>query len=109
MVLTVISFRDVVKLRNAVQKIDPDALVMVSTISEVRGRGFSSDRVALPKTEDGDAVENLKEVQVSEVQATDTAQEVAQNVAQEQVTSVAQETKQEQVAAQETKQEETKE
>ena len=62
MILTVISFRDVVKLRNAVQKIDPDALVMVSTISEVRGRGFSSDRVALPKTAEGDAVEDLKEV-----------------------------------------------
>ena len=109
MVLTVISFRDVVKLRNAVQKIDPYALVMVSTISEVRGRGFSSDRVALPKTEDGDAVEDLKEVQVDEVQAIDTAQEVAQNVAQEQVTSVVQETVQEQATTQETKQEETKE
>ena len=66
MLLTVISFRDVVKLRNAVQKIDPDALVMVSTISEVRGRGFSSDRVSLPKTEESGNVEDLKEVTPSE-------------------------------------------
>lgn len=63
MLLTVVSFRDVVKLRNAVQKIDPDALFMVSTISEVRGRGFSSDRVTLPKSEEkDDSPEDLREV-----------------------------------------------
>lgn len=61
MILTIVSFRDVVKLRNAVQKIDPDALFMVSTISEVRGRGFSSDRVTLPKTQEV-GNEDLKEV-----------------------------------------------
>ncbi|MDE6412237.1 MAG: YitT family protein, partial [Clostridia bacterium] len=67
MVMTIVSFRDVVKLRNAVQKIDPDALFMVSTISEVRGRGFSSERIALPKTEEKDGdVEDLKEVAVQE-------------------------------------------
>ena len=82
MLLTVVSFRDVVKLRNAVQKIDPDALVMVSTISEVRGRGFSSDRVALPKTEEQDGGEDLKEVTPDAVAAQETAVE---NVATEQV------------------------
>lgn len=68
MILTIVSFRDVVKLRNEVQKIDPEALFMVGTISEVRGRGFSSDRIALPKTEekDGDAIEDLKEVVTEE-------------------------------------------
>lgn len=63
MVLTIVSFRDVVKLRNAVQKIDPEALFMVSTISEVRGRGFSSDRVTLPKSEEKDvSLEDMQEV-----------------------------------------------
>lgn len=70
MILTIVSFRDVVKLRNAVQKIDPNALFMVSTISEVRGRGFSSDRVPLPKSEEkDDAVEDLKEVVLEEKKA----------------------------------------
>ncbi len=64
MLLTIVSFRDVVKLRNAVRKIDPDAFFMVSTISEVRGRGFSSDRVALPKDKQSglDNMEDFKEV-----------------------------------------------
>lgn len=48
-VLTVISNRDLVKLRNEVQLIDPSAFMMVSVISEVRGNGFSTDRIALPK------------------------------------------------------------
>lgn len=63
MIMTIVSFRDVVKLRNAVQKIDPEALFMVSTISEVRGRGFSSDRVTLPKSEEKDVgLEDMQEV-----------------------------------------------
>lgn len=67
MVLTIVSFRDVVKLRNAVQKIDPEALFMVSTISEVRGRGFSTDRVTLPKSEEKDvSLEDMQEVVVEE-------------------------------------------
>lgn len=75
MLLTIVSFRDVVKLRNAVQKIDPDALFMVSTISEVRGRGFSSDRVTLPKEEERDAgLEDLHEVTIEE--SSKTAEEV---------------------------------
>lgn len=52
-VLTVISNRDVVKLKNEVQAIDPDAFLMVSVISEVRGRGFSMDRIVLPREEEG--------------------------------------------------------
>lgn len=68
MILTIVSFRDVVKLRNEVQKIDPEALFMVGTISEVRGRGFSSDRIALPQSQEkDDDAEDLKEV-VAEAQ-----------------------------------------
>lgn len=48
--MTVVSNRDVVKLKNAVQAIDPAAFLMVSVISEVRGNGFSSDQVVLPKS-----------------------------------------------------------
>lgn len=66
MLMTVVSFRDLVKVRNEVQKIDPDALVIVSTISEVRGRGFTSDRVTLPKEEQkDDLIEDLKEVEIA--------------------------------------------
>lgn len=50
--MTVISNRDVVKLKNAVQAIDPAAFLMVSVISEVRGNGFTSDKIALPKSEE---------------------------------------------------------
>jgi len=53
-IMTVVSNRDVVKLKNEVEKIDPEAFFMVNVISEVRGRGFSSDRVVLPKSEERD-------------------------------------------------------
>ena len=91
MLLTVISFRDVVKLRNAVEKIDPDALVMVSIISEVRGRGFSSERIALPKTEDSENVEDLKEVDPDTL-ALKEAEIAEETPAREQVTQEMQET-----------------
>ena len=48
-ILTAIGNRDLVKLRNEVQQIDPNAFLMVGTGSEVRGNGFSSDRVTLPR------------------------------------------------------------
>ncbi len=50
--LTVVSNRDVVKLKNEVQAIDPEAFLMVSEISEVTGRGFSSDKIVLPRSEE---------------------------------------------------------
>lgn len=57
--LTVVSNRDVVRLKNEVQKIDPDAFLMVSVISEVRGRGFSSDRVILPRAQEREELEEV--------------------------------------------------
>lgn len=60
--LTVVSNREVIRLKNAVQAIDPEAFLMVSVISEVRGRGFSSDKIVLPKSEEKDGPENLTEV-----------------------------------------------
>lgn len=51
MLLTVVSRREVVRLKNEVQKIDPEAFVTVSVVSEVRGRGFSSAQVPLPPAE----------------------------------------------------------
>ena len=56
--MTVISNRDVVKLKNVVQAIDPEAFVIFSEISEVKGRGFSSSKISLPHTEE---VDNFKE------------------------------------------------
>ncbi len=45
MVLTVISHRQLPVLKAEVQKIDPEAFMTVSVVSEVRGRGFSSEGV----------------------------------------------------------------
>ena len=60
--ITIISNRDVVKLNRLVQEIDPEAFLMVSVISEVRGRGFSSDKIALPKSEEiSDSDESTEE------------------------------------------------
>ncbi len=51
--LTIISNRDTVRLKNLVELIDPEAFLMVSVASEVRGRGFSSAKIALPKDLEG--------------------------------------------------------
>ena len=51
--LTIVSNRDTVKLKNEVELIDPEAFLMVSVASEVRGRGFSSDKIVLPKDLEG--------------------------------------------------------
>ena len=51
--LTVVSNRDVVRMKNEVESIDPEAFLMIIVISEVRGRGFSSDQVVLPKSAEG--------------------------------------------------------
>ena len=64
MLLTIISDRELVKLRTEVQKIDPAAFMTMSTVSEVRGRGFSSEA---PPDE-----ENLREVTDEEIEAANT-------------------------------------
>lgn len=49
-IMTVVSDRDVVKLKNEVWKIDPAAFLTISVISEVRGNGFTTEeKIALPK------------------------------------------------------------
>ncbi len=55
MILTVISPRELVRLKNEVHRIDPEAFLTVSIVSEVRGRGFSADL-------EDDAAPPLKEV-----------------------------------------------
>ena len=62
MLLTDVSRREGVRRKNEVQKIDPEALVTVSVVSEVRGRGFSSAQVPLPPAE------NIKEEEPQEIQ-----------------------------------------
>ncbi len=52
--MTVVSNRDVVKLTSEVQAIDPEAFIMVGVVSEVKGRGFSTDKISLPHTPEVD-------------------------------------------------------
>ncbi len=52
MLLTIISHRQLVQLKSEVQKIDPQAFMTVSIVSEVRGRGFHSDGVDFLMKED---------------------------------------------------------
>ena len=59
-ILTIVSNRELVKLKEEVQKIDPEAFMTISVISEVRGRGFSSKSVMLPR--DMEAQDDLTEV-----------------------------------------------
>lgn len=53
--LTVISNRELVKLKNEVMAIDPEAFMTIARISEVQGRGFSSERVSLPRRQEPDS------------------------------------------------------
>lgn len=59
--LTIVSNRELVKLKNKVQEIDPDAFMTISVVSEVRGRGFSKEGVRLPKELEGKDEEDLSE------------------------------------------------
>lgn len=43
-VLTVLSKRELVELKNMVASIDPDAFLIVGQVNEVRGRGFTLDK-----------------------------------------------------------------
>lgn len=54
-IMTVVSQREVVRLKNEVQKIDPEAFITISSASEVRGRGFTEAQVMLPPVADEDA------------------------------------------------------
>lgn len=50
--MAVVSNRDVIRLKNEILKIDPEAFIMVSEIAEVSGRGFSKDKIVLPRSEE---------------------------------------------------------
>ncbi len=45
MLLTVVSHRELVMLKSEVQRIDPEAFMTISVVSEVRGRGFHTEGV----------------------------------------------------------------
>ena len=45
MLLTVVSSRQLVTLKSEVQKIDPNAFMTISTVSEVKGKGFHTEGV----------------------------------------------------------------
>ncbi len=60
-IMTVVSNRDVVKLKNEIWKIDPSAFITISVISEVRGNGFSSEQIPLPKQQMMEDLEDVTE------------------------------------------------
>lgn len=62
MLLTVVSNRELARLREAVQQIDPQAFMTISVVSEVKGRGFST-----AKSDEQTA--NLREVTEEELNA----------------------------------------
>lgn len=43
-VLTVISHRELLQLKNTVMSVDPKAFIIISQVNEVRGRGFTLDK-----------------------------------------------------------------
>lgn len=59
--LTIVSNRELVRLKDKVHAIDPEAFLTVSTISEVRGRGFTSEGIRLPK--EAEVLDDLTEVE----------------------------------------------
>ncbi len=63
MLLTVISSRQLVTLKSEVEKIDPDAFMTVSTVSEVRGRGFHTEGVEflMPQEDEGAGIEMVSD------------------------------------------------
>ncbi len=72
-IMTVVSNREVVRLRNAVQSIDPEAFFTVSVVSEVRGRGFSSEKILLPMSEERDVADPATEYAAERASAQDPA------------------------------------
>jgi uncharacterized membrane-anchored protein YitT (DUF2179 family) len=50
--LSVVSNKELYKVEKLIHQIDEDAFVMISRVSEVRGRGFSKDKKYLVKKVD---------------------------------------------------------
>ena len=44
LVVTVVSSREVVKTEKVIRQVDPDAFIMIDRVSEVRGKGFTSEK-----------------------------------------------------------------
>ncbi len=63
MLLTVISSRQLVTLKSEVQKIDPEAFMTISTVSEVKGRGFHTEGVdfLMPQEDDETGIEMVSD------------------------------------------------
>ena len=55
-VLTVVSGRELPRLTRTIQEIDPDALWVISRVSEVRGRGFTLGKVYRQESASGEEV-----------------------------------------------------
>ena len=44
LVMTVVSSREVTRTENVIRHVDPDAFIMIDRVSEVRGKGFTSEK-----------------------------------------------------------------
>ncbi len=55
-VLTVVSGRELPRLTRTIQEIDPDAFLVISRVSEVRGRGFTLGKVYRQESASGEEV-----------------------------------------------------
>ena len=44
MVMTIVSNRELMVLKQRVQEIDPNAFIIIGHVNEVKGRGFSLER-----------------------------------------------------------------
>lgn len=58
MLLTIVSNRELVRLKSLVQEIDPEAFMTISVVSEVRGRGFTLEGIKLPKPQEPQEIAN---------------------------------------------------
>lgn len=68
-ILSVISQRDLNVLKARVQEIDPEAFIMISVITEVRGRGFSKERIHIERKKGANACQDAKNMVQSSKEA----------------------------------------
>jgi len=44
LVMTVVASREVTRTENVIRQVDPEAFIMIDRVSEVRGKGFTSEK-----------------------------------------------------------------
>ena len=77
MILTVVSNRELMRLNQLVQEIDPHAFMIIGNVNEVRGRGFSQQKVYKKETIRKIKIRRI----IQKIKPTDCARESASNEA----------------------------